>query len=223
MKANNRMQNIVWGALLILFGVLALVQTYIDISAWVWVAILGVAGLAVLAVYLSDRSSKALLIAVYVLWVLAFFLAFLTAGILSGPFVPFFVLTAVAIPFILAFLQDRRRWAFLIPAYVLLVVGLMVLLLESGVLSDLLVPAYVMIAIAVPFFAVYFWNRQNWWALIPAGILLVIGFAFLFAEAAAGLIVPAALILIGIGILLRQFLGRTPPSDDAPVQKDSVE
>jgi hypothetical protein len=228
MKADSRKQNIVWGGLLILFGVMALVQTFIDISVWVWVAVLGVTGLVVFIVYLTDRSSKTLLIPVYVVWVVAIFLVLLTLNILQDALVASFVLTAVAIPFIVAFLQDRSRWAFLIPAYVLLDIGLMVPLLESGVLSDMLVPAYVMFSIAIPFFAVYLWNRQHWWALIPAGILLIIGFAFLLAEAAVEIIIPAVLILVGIGILLRQFLGGKPAAedasaDDAGVEKDPVE
>jgi hypothetical protein len=223
MKANTRKQNMVWGALLILFGVLALVQTFIDISVWTWVAILAVTGLVVFIVYLTDRASKVLLIPVYVVWIVAIFVTLLELELLQDAFVATFVLTAVAVPFIIAFLQDRSRWGFLIPAYVLLAVGLMVPLLESGVLTDILIPAYVMIAIAIPFFAVYLWNRQHWWALIPAGILLIIGFAFLFAEAAVELIVPAVLILVGIGILLRQFLRREPAKEDAAVEKDPVE
>jgi hypothetical protein len=213
----------VWGGLLILFGVMALAQTFTDISAWVWAVVLGISGLVVFAVYLSDRASKALLIPVYVLWVVAIFLVLLTLDILQDAFVATFVLTAVAIPFIVAFLLDRSRWAFLIPAYVLLVIGLMVPLLESGILTDILIPAYVMISIAIPFFAVYLWNRQNWWALIPAGILLIIGFAFLLAEAAVELIIPTVLILVGIGILLRQFLRREPEAEEAGVEKDPGE
>jgi len=223
MKGDRRKQNKVWGGLLILFGVLALLQTFIDISVWTWVAILGVTGLGVFAVYLSDRASKGLLIPVYVLWIVAIFLVLLTLDILQDTFVASFVLTAVAIPFIVAFLQDRSRWGFLIPAYVLLVVGLMVPLLESGVLDGVLVPAYVMFTIAIPFFAVYLWNRRHWWALIPGGVLLIISFAFLFAEAAVELILPAVLILVGVGILLRQFFRGDPSTADAGVEKDQVE
>ena len=223
MKGDKRKQNMVWGGLLILVGVLALLQTFIDFSAWVWVVILGVAGLGVFAVYLTDRASKGLLIPVYVLWVVAIFLALLALDILPDAFVASFVLTAVAIPFIVAFLQDRSRWAFLIPAYVLLAVGLMVPLLESGVLDGVLVPAYVMFTIAIPFFAVYLWNRRHWWALIPGGVLLIISFAFLFAEAAVELILPAVLILVGVGILLRQFFRGDPSTADAGVEKDQVE
>jgi hypothetical protein len=213
MKAAERKQNMVWGALLIIFGVLALVQTFTEISIWAWVALSGVIGLGIFVVYLSDRAAKALLIPVYVLWVLAIFLALLALDMLQDAFVATFVLTAVAIPFIVAFLQDHSRWGLLIPAYVLLAIGIMVPLLESGVLADTLVPSYVMFTIAIPFLVVYLRNRQHWWALIPGGILAVIGFAFLIAESAIEYVVPAVLILVGGGILLRQFLRAEPPAD----------
>lgn len=213
MKAAERKQNLVWGALLIIFGVVALVQTFTEISIWAWVAISGTVGLGIFVVYLSDRSAKALLIPIYVLWTLAIFLTLLALDVLPDAFVATFVLTAVAIPFIVAFLQDHSLWGLLIPAYVLLAIGIMVPLLEGGVLADALVPSYVMFTIAIPFLVVFLRNRQHWWALIPGGILAVIGFAFLIAESAIEYVVPAVLILVGGGILLRQFLRAEPPAD----------
>lgn len=99
----------------------------------------------------------------------------------------------------------------------------MVPLLESGILAGVLVPSYVMFTIAIPFFAVYLWNSQHWWALIPASILFIVGFAFLLAEAAVEIIVPAILILVGIGILLRQFFRRAPATDNNGVAEDQME
>jgi hypothetical protein len=98
----------------------------------------------------------------------------------------------------------------LIPAYVLFAVGLMVGLIGLGVLDDLLIPAYVMFAIAIPFFVVYARDTKQWWALIPAGIMTVIGLSFLIAEAAIQYVVPAALVIIGVWILVRQFTRKEP-------------
>src|SRR5690606_41960036 len=42
-----------------------------------------------------------------------------------------------------------------------------------------IVGAYVMFAIALPFLYVYLRNRENWWALIPGGIMLTIGVGLL--------------------------------------------
>jgi hypothetical protein len=174
MKENKRKQSIVWGGLLIVFGVLALVQTFINFSIWTWVVILGALGLGVFAVYLSNRSNKALLIPVYIFWVVAIFLALLALELLQ-------------------------------------------------VLQRVLVPSYVMFTIAIPFLAAYLWTRKNPWLLLPGGILAIIGFAFLIAEASVEYIVPTILILAGIGILLRQFLRGEPTKEDIGVEKHQVE
>jgi len=216
MKSQARKQSLVWGGLLILFGVMALVEAYTDLTAWVWVAILAAAGLGVFGIYLMDRSQWGLLVPAYVLWAVAGLIALTTLNILRDEFIATYVLAAVALPFLVAFLRDRSRWGLLIPAYVLLVVGVMVGLLGGGILSDLLIPAYVLFAIAIPFFVVYARDPKQWWPLIPGGILAVIGLAFLVAEAAVQYVGPAVLVLVGVWILVRQFTRREPTAPDAP-------
>jgi hypothetical protein len=92
----------------------------------------------------------------------------------------------------------------------------MIPLIEAGVLSELLVPAYVMFAIAIPFFAVYARDPKQWWPLIPGGIMAVIGLAFLVAEAAVQYVGPAVLVLVGVWILVRQFSRKELAAPDAP-------
>ncbi len=110
----------------------------------------------------------------------------------------------------------------LIPAYILFAVGLMVGLIGAGVLDDLLIPAYVMLAIAIPFFAVFIRDTGQWWALIPGGILTVIGLSFLFVEAAVEYVIAAGLVVAGVLILVRQFIGRSPQppdtTDEPPIE-----
>jgi hypothetical protein len=216
MKSQARRQGLVWGVLLILFGVVALVEAYTDLTAWVWVAILAAAGLVVFGVYLTDRSQWGLLIPSYVLWAVAGLIALITLNILRDESVATYVLAAIALPFLVAFLRDRSRWGLLIPAYVLLAVGVMVGLLGVGVLSDLLIPAYVLFAIAIPFFVVYARDPKQWWPLIPGGILAVVGISFLVAEAAVQYIGPAVLVLVGVWILARVFNRKEPTAPDAP-------
>jgi predicted membrane protein len=206
MNTNNKKQAVVWGGLLILFGVMLLLQVYVEISAWQWVLILVLAGLALFGVYLTDRSQLLLLLPAYILWAIAGLIALLTLNILPDSIVPLYALSAVGLPFLVVFLRDRRQWWALIPAYVLLVVGLMIALIETGILGELLIPAYILFAIAVAFFAVYAFNSKNWWALIPAGVLAVVGITFLFVESAAGLIAPVILVIVGVWIIVRQFL-----------------
>ncbi len=257
MNTQSKMSGFVLGGLLIVFGVMALLETFINLNPWVWVAVLTTGGLVVFGVYIMDRAEKWLLIASYAMLAVAGLLTLITLGILvdsyvatyvllaiATPFlvaflfnrtnwgllVPFyvllvigimvsllelgvlvdsyvatFVLLAIAFPFLVAFLLNRTNWGLLIPFYVQLVIGIMVPLLELGVLNDTLIATYVLLAIALPFFVVYVRNTKNWWALIPGGILAVIGIAFLIAEAAVEYVFPAALIVGGILVVIRQF------------------
>jgi hypothetical protein len=204
MKTGTK-QGLVWGGLLILFGVLALVETYTDLGPWIWIVVLTLAGLGVYGVYAMDRSEKWMLIVSYVLLVVAGLVTLITLDMLRDEAIATYVLTAIALPFLVAFLQDRTRWGLLIPTYILLAVGVMVGLMGVGFLDDLLVPAYILIVISIPFFAVYARDTKQWWPLIPGGITAIVGLSFLIAEAAVQFVVPAVLIIAGIWVLFRQF------------------
>jgi hypothetical protein len=206
MMQQTRKQNLVWGVLLIVFGLLAVVENYTDLSVWVWVAVLVAAGAVALGLYLADRSEWGLLITAYVLWAVAGLVALIELEILQDEFIATYVLAAIALPFLAFYVRDRAQWWALVPAYVLLAVGVMVGLIGQELLDELLIPAYVMFAIAIPFLAVYARDSKQWWALIPGGIMGVIGLAFLVAEAQANYVVPAILILIGIWMLVRNFI-----------------
>lgn len=223
MKSSSRKQGIVWGGLLILFGIMALIETYTDLGPWVWAIVLAVVGLLIFLLFLSDRSEYGLLLPAYVLWAIAGLIALSESNILGDPWIAFYVLTAIAIPFLVVYLRDRSQWWALIPAYVLLAIGLMVTLLENGILSDLLVPAYVMFAIAIPFLVVFTLNRKLWWALIPGGVLAIIGIAFLIAEAAVQFILPVVFIVLGIVILVRMFTRKELPQAESPADGSEVE
>jgi len=210
----------VWGGLLILFGVMALVETYTDLTVWTWVIILAAGGLGVFGVYLTDRSDWGLLIPAYVLWAVAGLLALIELNILRDEAIATYVLTAIALPFLVVFVLDRSRWWALIPAYVLLAVGVMVGLIGSGVLDDLLIPAYIMFAVAIPFLVVYARDTKKWWALIPGGFMGVLGLAFLIAESAVQYVGPVALIVAGAWVLVRQFT-RKEPTGKEPTGKEA--
>ncbi len=205
MKSNASRQGLVWGVVLILVGVLSLVNYFTEVGAWVWVAFLAAAGLGAFGFYLADRSDWGTLLAAYVLWAIAVLVALVTLDVLHDEAVAFYVLLAIALPFLAVFVRDRAQvWA-LIPAYVLLAVAVMIGLIGLGVLDDLLVPAYVLLAIALPFFVIYVRDRRQWWPLIPGGVLAVVGLSFLIAEAAVEYIGALVLLVVGAWILLRAF------------------
>ena len=218
-------KGLVWGGLLVALGVMLLIQeVYVDLTAWIWVAVLAAVGFGAFLIYLTDPSDWGMLIPAYVLWAIAGLIALIELNVLKYDWIALYVLTAIALPFLVGFLRDRNRWGLLIPAYVLLAVGLMVGLIGAGVLDDLLIPAYVMFGIAIPFLVVYLRNRAHWWALIPAGIMAVIGLSFLIAEEAAQYVMPVMVILAGIWVLARQFLVKeSPPPEDALEPTPEVE
>lgn len=257
MNSVSRTQSLVWGGLLVVFGLMGLADAYLALTVWTWAAAFAVAGVGVLLVYFSDRSATWTLIPAYALLMVAALLAFIELELLDDAFIATFVLVVVALPFLYVFFRDRSHWWALIPAYVLLSIGLMiplveynimrdtfvatyvlgsialpflviyllnrehwwalipaytlitigvmVSLLEARVLSDLIVPAFVMFAIAIPFLFVYARNPSQWWPLIPGGIMALIGTGFLLSERSTRLVAPVLVIALGVVIILRQF------------------
>lgn len=216
MESRARKQAIVRGGLLVFFGVLALVEVYTSLTLWTWTGLLAAAGLGALLVFFTDRSDWGLLIPTYVLWAIAAMLALIELDVLRDEFIALYAILAVALPFLVVFLRDRSQWWALIPAYVLIAVGVMVILIEQGALEDELPAAYVMLAVAAPFFVVYARNPKAWWPLIPGGILAVIGLFFLLAGGLLQYVPAVALLLVGAWILVRQFTRRGVPQEDEP-------
>jgi hypothetical protein len=223
MDTNVKKRGVIWGGLLILLGGLVLLDQFVDLTDWVWMAALVFSGLLALGVYLSDRSDGWLLLTAYILLAIAGLIALITLNLLPDELVAVYVLLAIALPFLGVFLRDRSHWWALIPAYVLLAVALMNWLMEVGILTDRLVPGYVMFAIAIPFFVVYGSNTKMWWALIPAGILTIIGIVFFISEAAVQYIGAVLLVITGLWILVRVFTRKGGPETEASTVEPEVE
>lgn len=219
-------QALVWGGVLILIGVLLLVNRFVELSPWVWAGFLVGAGLGALGLYLADRSDGVVLLAAYLLWAIAGLIALVPPGFLHDEGVAWYVLLAIALPFLAAFVRDRARWWALIPAYPLLVVSGAIGLAQSGPLGDDLVSAYFVLALALPFFVIYVRDRRQWWALIPGLVLAAIGLSFaswlpwhsvrsaLIAGDAVEVAGALVLLVAGASILVRATAGRDP-SDEA--------
>jgi len=209
MQSSGVRQAIVVGGLMVLFGALLLIQEFVELGEWVWVAMLIVSGLAVYAVYAVTRTEAWMLIVSYVLLAIGIMIALVTLDVLQDSIIATFVLTVIAIPFIYGYFRTgRENWGLLIPAYVLVAVGVMVPLIESGTLSGTTIPAYIMFVVALPFFVVYVRDNKQRWGLLVGGILSLVSISLLIAADLFEYVVPAVLILVGGGILVRQITQR---------------
>ncbi|MCA9961170.1 MAG: hypothetical protein KC443_19150 [Anaerolineales bacterium] len=111
------------------------------------------------------------------------------AGI-DGAFMGTMVLWSAAIPFFMAYFQDRKaNWWALIPGWVTAVIGGIILL--ENTLSDELIGAMIMVGIALPFLFVYLSNRKHWWALIPTYVMGVLAVIILLSNSVSGELVGA--------------------------------
>jgi hypothetical protein len=217
-ERGNR-SNFIIGFLLLLFGGLGLINTFIPgLGLLLWAGVFGAAGLAVMGFFATNRSQPGLLIPAYILWAIGAFLALLTVPGFQGMPVPIFILTTIALPFVVGFTRNpANNWGLLIPAYVLLAVAGMLFGIDRNILQDLMIPAYINSAIALPFLITFAVDRNNWWALIPGGIMTAIAVGFLAGTQLFSLGLPALLILMGFAVLFGPMLFRQ--SQAAPKQE----
>lgn len=156
-----------------------------------------------LAVYIRKKDNWWALIPSYVLLIIIPIILF--ENLILDELIATYIMTAIGLPFLYVYLRNRENWWALIPAYTMFVIGIMIGLIGFNILDDLMIPAYIFMAIAVPFLYVYYQNREHWWALIPGGITGMMGLAFLLSASAAQLVGPAIMILAGLWLLWRQY------------------
>ena len=101
------------------------------------------------------------------------FLALVTllADTVGGEWIGTVFLFMIGLSFFLVYWSNRTRWWALLVAYIMFVLSIAPAMAAFG--GD--VPAYFgtifLLAVAVPFYVVYFRSSQNWWAIIPAGVM----------------------------------------------------
>lgn len=212
----------VWGGFLIILGGLMLLELFNELGPWVWGGFFVIMGAAFLGVYAIDRSRRGTLVPSYIMFVIAGLIASIELDFLRDEAVAIYVLSAIATPFLIGFLRSRKEWGRLIPAYILFAVAGMIGLTSLKVLSDNLVVSYILFAVALPFLLVYVRNRKQWWALIPGGIVAIVGIAFLLTEQFAQYVGPALIILAGAWIFVRGFF-RKESEILEPLESASVE
>ncbi|HZD56451.1 MAG TPA: hypothetical protein VE136_07005 [Anaerolineales bacterium] len=104
------------------------------------------------------------------------------------------------IAFLSAFVSNRENWWALIPGMVLLAIGVLIFL-------DYAIPqgtgdwggVIVLGGIGLSFLLVYFSNRANWWAIIPAGVMLTLVAVVLLETTVRGF-ETGGVFFIGLGL-----------------------
>lgn len=106
----------------------------------------------------------------------------------------------LSVIFLVAYLiNGLQSWPWLIPTGVFAGLALTIFLGEAGA-AETLVPLPILAGVGLPFFLTYLINRrENWWALIPAWVMLVIMAIIPLSEVLAGELI-ATVVLCGIGL-----------------------
>ncbi len=198
------------GILLIAVGVLSLLQNqgYLDLDDLapnVWVSIFAGISVIFLALYfISGIENWGLLFPAGIFAALAFLIAMAVKGD-AGPatVAPLFV--GIGLPFVVAFLQDRKRnWWALIPTGVMAFLTIVLLVAENA--AGEVIGAALFFVLAITFGLVYAIRRQIW-AAIVAYVMLVLGFTPLIAMSErpelAGIVVMFGIALPFLFIYLR--------------------
>jgi hypothetical protein len=116
------------------------------------------------------------------------FLAMVTLLVdnVGGEWIGSLFLFIIGLSFLIAYLNNRTRtWALLV-AYVMSVLSIAPAMSSGGGDVAAYFGSIFLFAIGLPFFVVYFRSNDNWWAIIPAGVMTVL--AIIATMGIAGLI-----------------------------------
>jgi hypothetical protein len=135
------------------------------------------------AAYLTDRARNWwALIPGGIMLFLA--LTTLTVDSIGGEWIGSLFLFLIGLSFLVVYLNNRTRtWALLV-AYILGVLSIAPAMASGGGDTAAYFGSVFFLAIAMPFFILYFRSNENWWAIIPAGVTTVL--AVITALAIAG-------------------------------------
>ena len=197
--------RILWGLLLVLAGILFLLNTmgYITIGEYLWAIIFVIGGLAFLSIFIADRKQwwwlfpGFLLLAVGVIIILE-----RTFPALPDDFGGMIALAGIGLVFLIIFLINTENWWALIPAGSMFSIALAIGLYQF--LAGLEIGGIFLVGLGLTFGVVAFLPTPQGrmrWALIPAGILILVGTLVLItAFNLISLLWP--LILIALGVLI---------------------
>ncbi len=174
----NNLIKIIWGVILILLGGLAIADQLgvVNVESYTQQVCTGVFSVISAAFFLT-YFLKGIRSWGWLFPALVFAALALTIGTIleqpDNPIIAFPFLLSLAIPNFVGYILNRKRWGFLIPAWVLAVIAT-ILLLEEHIDSDLL-GAFFLYSIASLFLVGFLSDRRHKWALITAALLGFIG------------------------------------------------
>ena len=211
----NLDRNILWGGLLIVLGLLfglqslGLVGTGV-VWAWVWALIFAAAGAAFVYWYLREPEQWWPIIPGFTLLGLGALIALGSAGRLGGVLGGALFMGSIAASFWVIYLRRRAQWWPIIPGGVLATLALVIL--SSELIQGEAVGGIFFLGLAATFGLVYLLSgveQRMTWALIPAGIMGVMGLLLLAASSSLlGYLWPLALIAGGGYLVLRALMRR---------------
>jgi hypothetical protein len=113
---------------------------------------------------------------------------------------------------LLSVIPQPAGWWRLIPAWTLLALAAMVLLAQSG--SGRWIAALLLIGMAIAFLNIFLLNRTaQWWALLPAGFMAVLGLVVGISGAVTRLEVLGAILFAGLGAVFLLLALMKVPQD----------
>lgn len=189
----NQLIRLFWGSALILIGVVALLTNFNFLRGWsapLWIiALIVVSALFFGTYFLSGVREWGWLFPACISAGVAATIALAEAGVRDS-IVGVPVLASVGVPFVVAYILDRRQnWWALIPAWVMAVVAAITAIADR--VPGEFIGAGVMFAIALPFLVVFLTDRSRWWALIPAFVLAAVGGLVLLTTVTDGELIGA--------------------------------
>ncbi|MBN1886419.1 MAG: hypothetical protein JW850_00450 [Thermoflexales bacterium] len=174
--------SIIWAIVLILAGAFLLAQNFGllgELSAPIWSVGLAALGLLFLLNFITDKEQWWSLIPGCILLGVSAVIYMSAVLNLPGEWAGSLMVFSVGLPFLLIYAVQASRghkdyWWALIPGGILTFIAIVIA--ATSRLPGEVIGTLVMWGVALPFLGVYLTERQkNRWALIPAGILLVIG------------------------------------------------
>lgn len=108
---------------------------------------------------------------------------------------------AGGIALLVLFARDVARWWPIIPAFTLLTVGLIIFLTTQTDLVGEVLGAILFFGIALAFAVIFLLDRHRWWAVIPCGVLLVVGATTVLSTLGVSPGLLSATLFIGMGVV----------------------